>query len=120
MIDAAANLAKGTHASLGTFGTATLRPIDDLASAFYLTLEVWDRPGVLASVATVFGEHGVSIRSMEQEAAADDDALPDGSARLMFITHAAREADVRATLHALRGLDAVRSVGSVLRVIGQG
>ena len=50
----------------------------------------------------------------------DDDALPDGSARLMFITHAAREADVRATLHALRGLDAVRSVGSVLRVIGQG
>ncbi len=120
VIDAAANLAKGTHASLGTFGTATLRPIDDLASAFYLTLEVWDRPGVLASVATVFGEHGVSIRSMEQEAAADDDALPDGSARLMFITHAAREADVRATLHALRGLDAVRSVGSVLRVIGQG
>ncbi|MFZ4516901.1 MAG: homoserine dehydrogenase [Microthrixaceae bacterium] len=120
VIDAAANLAKGTHASLGTFGAATLRPIDDLASAFYLTLEVWDRPGVLAAVAAVFGEHGVSIRSMEQEAATDDDDLADGSARLMFITHAAREADVRATLHALRGLDVVRSVGSVLRVIGQG
>ncbi len=123
VIDAAANLAKGTHASLGTFGKALIRPIDDLASAFYVNLEVADRPGVLAAVAGVFGEHGVSIRSMEQESVdADGGAAPGsgGAARLIFITHAAREADLRATLHQLRTLDAVRSVGSVLRVIGPG
>lgn len=124
VIDAAANLAKGTHASLGTFAKADLRPIDELRSAFYLNLEVEDRPGVLATVAGVFGAHGVSIRSMEQEALVSDGAGDDGShgaggARLTFITHSAREADLRATLGELRGLDAVRSIGSVLRVIGQ-
>jgi len=126
VVDAAANLAKGTHASLGTFAKAVLRPIDDLASAFYINLEVDDRPGVLAAVAGVFGAHGVSIRSMEQEAvdggsgAVDAPAGSGGAARLTFITHSAREADVRATLHELRSLDAVRSIGSVLRVIGRG
>ena len=124
VVDAAANLAKGTHASLGSFTKGAIRPVDDLASAFYVNLEVADRPGVLAAVAGVFGEHGVSIRSMEQEAmdadAAGAPAGTGGAARLIFITHAAREADLRATLHQLRSLDAVRSVGSVLRVIGQG
>jgi homoserine dehydrogenase len=122
VVDAAANLAKGTHASLGSFTKAALRPIDDLASAFYVNLEVADRPGVLAAVAGVFGAHGVSIKSMEQESVGGDgagDGADDGSARLMFITHGAREADVRATLHELRSLDVVRSIGSVLRVIGR-
>ena len=48
---------------------------------------------------------------MEQEAMG-------GEARLVFITHVARERDLRATLADLRSLDAVRAVGSVLRVIG--
>jgi homoserine dehydrogenase len=118
VIDAAANLAKGTHASLGAFSKAVLRPIDNLASAFYVNLEVVDRPGVLSAVAGVFGDHGVSIRSMEQEAGGGGDPGA-GAARLMFITHRAREADIRATLHELRSLDVVRAVGSVLRVIGR-
>jgi homoserine dehydrogenase len=117
VVDAAANLAKGTHASLGSFGAARIRPIDDLSSPFYINLEVVDRPGVLATVAGVFGAHGVSIRSMEQESAEDGAATAPGAARLVFITHAAREADVRATLHELRTLDAVAAVGSVLRVV---
>ena len=116
VIDGAVNLAKGTSASIGSFGPAALRPVDDLRSAFYVNLEVLDRPGVLATVAGAFGDHGVSIRSMEQEAPDEDGAA--GTARLTFITHSAREADVRATLGELRGLDAVASVGSVLRVVG--
>ena len=70
-----------------------------------------DRPGVLAQVAGVFGEHGVSIRSMEQEGLGDE-------ARLIFITHRAREADVQATLRDLGALEAVDRIGSVLRVVG--
>ncbi|MHB1139866.1 MAG: ACT domain-containing protein, partial [Microthrixaceae bacterium] len=118
VVDAAANLAKGTHATIGTFGRADLRPVDDLVSPYYVNLQVRDEPGVLATVAGVFGAHRVSIRSMEQEGLPD--AESEDAARLIFITHAAREADVRATLHELRGLDAVTSVGSVLRVIGVG
>jgi homoserine dehydrogenase len=72
---------------------------------------VADRPGVLAAVAGVFGDHRVSIKSMEQEGLGDE-------ARLIFITHTATESDVQATLHDLRELDAVDRVGSLLRVIG--
>ena len=111
LIDAACNLRQGHAASIGALERARIAPIDDVTSAFYLNVEVDDRPGVLAQVATVFGEHGVSIRSMEQEGLG-------GEARLVFITHAARERDLRSTLQDLRSLDAVRSVGSVLRVIG--
>jgi homoserine dehydrogenase len=110
VIDAASNLTKRTHASVGTLVRAKLRSIDELSSPFYLNLEVADEPGVLAEVAGVFGQHEVSIRSMEQESLEQD-------ARLIFITHRAREADVQATLRELAQLDIVRSVGSVLRVV---
>jgi homoserine dehydrogenase len=110
VIDAAANLVKGTHASIGSLARCPIRSIDDLSSPFYLNLEVSDDAGVLATVAGVFGAHGVSIRSMEQEGLGDE-------ARLTFITHRAREADVRATLRELSRLDIVREVGSVLRVV---
>ena len=110
VIDAALNRHKGSHASVGQIGTARIRSIDEVESAYYLNLEVVDRPGVLAQVAGVFGDHGVSIRSMEQEGLGDE-------ARLIFITHRAREADVRATLRDLEALDAVDRIGSVLRVV---
>jgi homoserine dehydrogenase len=67
---------------------------------------------VLAEIATRFGRHGVSIKSMEQR------GLGAG-ARLVFITHRAREADLRATLDALRDVDVVQRVGSVIRVVGE-
>ncbi len=117
VVDAAANLSKGTHASLGTFAKAVVRPIDDLHYRYYVNIEVVDRPGVLAEVAGVFGSHAVSIRSMEQQALEDGAAAPE-AARLIFITHDAQESDVRATLRELAELDAVTTVGSVLRVIG--
>ena len=110
VIDAAANLRQSARSSLGTLSRARIRPIDEISSEYYLNVEVVDRPGVLAQVAGVFGTHGVSIRSMEQEGLGED-------ARLIFITHEAFERDVRATLDGLAKLDVVRSVGSVLRVI---
>jgi homoserine dehydrogenase len=110
VIDAASNLRRGTHSSIGTLSRARIRPIDDLVSAYYLSLDVADRPGVLAQVADVFGRHRVSIRSMEQIGL-------DTEARLIFLTHEATERDVQATLHDLRELDSVDRVGSVLRVI---
>jgi homoserine dehydrogenase len=111
LIDAAANLRKGAHASLGSLAKATIRPIDDARSEYYLNLEVADEPGVLAAVAATFGHHGVSIRAMEQE------GLGDG-ARLVFITHTATERAVQATLHDLRELDSVKRIVSMLRVVG--
>jgi homoserine dehydrogenase len=110
VIDAALNRHKGSHASVGQLGTAAIRSIDDVESAYYLNIEVLDRTGVLAQVAGAFGDHRVSIRSMEQEGLGDE-------ARLIFITHRAREADMRATLRDLEALEAVDRIGSVLRVV---
>jgi homoserine dehydrogenase len=112
LIDAALNRTKGSHASVGALGRARIRPIDEVETAYYLNLDVFDRPGVLAAVAGVFGQHDVSIRSMEQEGLG-------GEARLVFITHVAREAAVQATIRDLHHLDAVDRITSVLRVIGR-
>ena len=111
VIDAAHHLREGSRARSARRRIPDLRSIAELHSQYYLTLDVIDRPGVLASVASVFGEHRVSIRSMEQTGLS-------GEARLVFITHTALEADLSATLQALSELDSVERIGSVLRVIG--
>jgi homoserine dehydrogenase len=111
LIDASVNLRKGTHGSLGALARVPMRAIDETTAEYQLSLEVVDRPGVLHAVTGVFARHGVSIRAAEQEGLGDD-------ARLVFITHDAREADVQATLHDLRDLDVVKQVGGLLRVVG--
>ncbi|MGC9961871.1 MAG: homoserine dehydrogenase [Acidimicrobiales bacterium] len=111
VIDAAHHLREGSRGRSARRRAPDLRPIDELHSQYYLTLDVADRPGVLAAVASVFGDHHVSIRSMEQTGLS-------GEARLLFITHMALEADVMTTLQVLRGLDSVERIGSMLRVIG--
>jgi homoserine dehydrogenase len=111
LIDAATHLRAGGPGRTVPRGQVTTRPIEELRCAWYLNMDVLDKPGVLGEVATVFGEHGVSIRSMEQVGLGEE-------ARLIFLTHVAREGAVRATLEGLRGLDMVEHVGGVLRVAG--
>ncbi|MCU1355550.1 MAG: homoserine dehydrogenase [Acidimicrobiales bacterium] len=111
VVDAAVNLEKKTHATLLALTRRPIRPIDELQSSYYVNLDVVDRPGVLRAVAEVFERHGVSIRSLEQEGAGAD-------ARLIFITHQAREADVQSTLSDLSELDVIHHITSVLRVVG--
>ena len=112
VIDAAKNLVSGARgATVGTLARKPIRPIDEVESQFYLQLEVADQPGVLAGIAEQFGAHGVSIKSMQQAGIGDE-------ARLIFITHRAREADLRATIQSLRDVASVHKVGSVLRVMG--
>jgi homoserine dehydrogenase len=111
LVDASVNLRKNAHATLGSFAKARVKPIDETFAEYYVPLEVADRPGVLHAVTGVFAQHDVSIRAAEQDGLGDD-------ARLVFITHTAKEADVQATLRGLRDLEAVKKVGGVLRVIG--
>jgi len=110
LIDAARNRRSGAPAPPPRRGYVPHRPVADLRSAFYLSLDVVDRPGVLAAVATVFGDNGVSIKAMEQLGLGDE-------ARLIFLTHTAREGDVAKTIEELHELAAVDRVGGVLRVV---
>jgi homoserine dehydrogenase len=115
LLDAAYNLRSGRPGRTLTLRQAVVRSIDEVRSAYYLTLLVVDRPGVLHAVAGVLGRHRVSIRSMEQEA---DTEPSGGDARLVFVTHPALERDVQACLHELRQLDVVASIGGLIRVVG--
>ncbi len=110
VIDVARNLLQTARGAVESQHRAKdLRSIDELRTQYYVLLDVEDQAGVLAAVATAFGDHGVSIAQVWQEGASD-------SAQLVLITHRAREAALRATVEALSSVDSIRSVASVLRV----
>lgn len=94
-------------------GNGSVRDFSEVETQWYLRLEVKDAPGVLAQIATVFGTHQVSIRSVWQEGRGDD-------ATLLLITHNAREDDHRAAAGDLDKLEVVRQVAATIRVIGTG
>jgi homoserine dehydrogenase len=108
-------VAESTHANL------PILPISHVTTRYQITLSVVDEPGVLARIAALFSEHGVSIETVQQSVAGA--VVPGGSAlglgaTLVIGTHEASEADLAATVLELGGSDVVSSVNSVLRVEG--
>ena len=87
------------------------RPIGEARTRYAVAIEVQDRPGVLAAIATTFADNGVSIKAVRQ------DGVNDG-ARLNVRTHVATEANLSDTVEALRVLDGVNRVAGVTRVEG--
>ena len=110
VIDAAINLNKGAHATLGVLTKAKLLPMAQNSCEYLIPLEVADKPGVLHAVTGIFANNNVSIGAAEQ------DGIGSG-ARLVFLTHMASEAAVQACIAQLRNLDVVMHVGALLRVI---
>jgi homoserine dehydrogenase len=110
LVSVARNLLAGARGVGCTcFHERTIRPMEEMTGQYYILLRVEDRPGVLAEIASVFGESDVSIKSVWQEGSGED-------AQLVFITHRAREGPFQEAVAALRGLPAVVEVRSVLRV----
>ena len=81
-------------------------------SPLYVRMDVTDRPGVLAQIATCFGARGVSLRSMIQR------PLDESTASLVFLTHPTVADDANAALAAIASLDVSRTTPRVLRVLG--
>jgi homoserine dehydrogenase len=113
IVTAARALLSGEQpAALSARHARPLRSFDELIAQYSVRLSVADQPGVLAQIASVFGSQSVSIKSVWQEGTGD-------TAELVFITHAAREGAVQATVRALHQLPVVRDITSVLRVEGR-
>jgi homoserine dehydrogenase len=87
--------------------------IEDVETSYYLRMTVADQPGVLADIARVFADAGISIGSMIQQ---PSDA--DGSADLIFLTHQALERNINAAISRIEALAFVRSSVTRLRVEG--
>ncbi|OAE02276.1 homoserine dehydrogenase [Arthrobacter sp. OY3WO11] len=100
-----------------TTGQVAALPIDAAVTSYYIGLDVADQPGVLARIAQLFAEHGVSIEIMRQTIHRDAESNVE-SAELRIVTHRASEAALAATVEAVKGLDVINSVTSVLRVEG--
>ncbi|KUL40713.1 homoserine dehydrogenase [Actinoplanes awajinensis] len=112
IVAAARNKISGTRApSESNYAKLRVRPIGESLTRYHISLDVAERPGVLATVAGVFAQHEVSIATVRQSGRADD-------AKLVIVTHSAPDAALAATVEALAGLDIVRSIASVLRVEG--
>ncbi|WP_308468234.1 homoserine dehydrogenase [Rathayibacter soli] len=109
-------VAESTHANL------PILPISSITTRYQITLHVVDEPGVLARIAQVFSDHGVSVETLVQSAAIDRSAPGEppapATATLVIGTHQASEAALAATVAALRESDAVSAIASVLRVEG--
>lgn len=84
--------------------------VEDVESAFYIHMEVADRPGTLAAVAQVLGEEGASIKSVVQHGLGEN-------ARLVMVIHPLLESRLRAALARIGELDFLRSTPRAIRVI---
>ncbi|AMB57950.1 homoserine dehydrogenase [Microterricola viridarii] len=100
-------LGESTHSEL------PILDISSVSTRYSVTLEVTDEPGVLARIANVFAENGVSVELVEQSIRGDA-----GTATLVIGTHQAPEAALAATVDALSSNSVVTSVASVIRVEG--
>lgn len=78
--------------------------IDDLVTRAYIRFQVVERPGVLAAMSAVFADHNVSVHSVIQRGVGTEEA---DTVELVYVTHSAREGDLRATLADIAKLDNV-------------
>jgi homoserine dehydrogenase len=121
LVAVARNRMAGGHGPReSAYAELPIRPMGDTLTSYHISLEVADRPGVLARVAQVFAEHEVSIMVVRQTGRVPDGALAaNAGANLVIVTHAAPDAALRSTVDKLAGLDVVREVVSVMRVEGE-
>ncbi len=89
-----------------------IKPMQDVETRFFLRLVLADRPGVLAQIAEVLGNHGVSLARVLQT------NLREGDAELVLVTHGVRDGDMQLALTEISGLAATREIVTVLRVEG--
>jgi homoserine dehydrogenase len=101
---------RGPDAS--TYAGLPVMPMGETLTRYHVSLDVDDRPGVLAPVAEAFARHDVSIETVRQ-------ASRGHEAQLVIVTHTARDAALSATVRDLEALSVVRAVASVMRVEGE-
>ncbi|HEX4291021.1 MAG TPA: homoserine dehydrogenase [Trebonia sp.] len=113
LVAVARNRVTGTRGpEPSTYAELPVLPMGDTLTRYHVSLDVADRPGVLAPVAEAFARHGVSIQAVRQTSKGKE-------AQLIIVTHVARDAALATTVSELQALPVVRAVASVMRVEGE-
>ena len=89
-----------------------VKSVDNALTSYYISLQVEDKPGVLAQISQKIADNKVSIQTVRQDGLEND-------AQLVIRTHIALEKDLAKTLEALRNLDAVKEISDYMRVEGE-
>lgn len=113
VVDCARNILHGASGRVLCTCTDTARVMNmgEINTSSYVRMRVKDKPGVLGSIAMVFGTEGVSLASVHQEATDGD------VAEIVWVTHESRESALNAALHTIGDLPIVESIAARLRVV---
>ncbi len=113
VIDCARNIIHGSAGRVPCTcqGQAQVKLMAEVQTRAYLRMRVADRPGVLGTIATVFGEESVSIQSVIQESSQDN------IAEIVWIMHKGPEKNLQSALSCIRGLNIVKEICSMIRVV---
>lgn len=95
-----------------TYADLPIAPFGEVPTRFHIDMEVEDRVGVLGDLAKTFSNHGISLRTVRQ-------AEKDGHARLIVVTHTAKESELEATVEQIKNSDSVKKINSVIRLAGE-
>ncbi|MFK0401506.1 homoserine dehydrogenase [Microbacterium sp. NPDC090225] len=109
------HIAGGVGVGESTRANLPVVPIGHVTTRYQVTLEVADAPGVLATVAGLLSDGGVSVATIVQTVEGDEEP----TARLIIGTHRAAEQSLSAAVAALADSSVVERVVSVLRVEGE-
>lgn len=90
-----------------------IKPIGEVSAKYYLRMQVLDKPGVLAGIAGVFGDHDVSLATVLQK-----NGSHTGAAELVLITHAVKEKHIQDALSVLKKMPITKSIENIIRVEG--
>ena len=90
----------------------SLCPIDDIETRYYVRLVVQDKPGVLAQISSILGEHRISIASVIQKEGYES----DGTASLIIVTHIASEKNMQFAMKEIDALHVVKGASQLIRI----
>lgn len=112
VIDAARNIQYGCSGRIGCtcYKTIPIKKMEDTFNSYFLRIQVRNRPGVLASIAAVFGNNQVSIAQIVQKKAVKD------RAELVVITDSVCEKNMRDSVTILEGMSIIKEISSIIRV----
>jgi homoserine dehydrogenase len=92
-------------------------PVGQVRTKYYLRLIVKDKPGVMAGIAGILGNHQVSLASVIQKRTLE--ISEDIMAEIVLITHQVLEQDMRDALTVIKDLSVLGSIENVIRVEGE-
>ena len=112
LVAVARNRVSGSRgAGESAYADLAIQPMGRVVTRYHVSLDVADRPGVLAAVASAFADNGVSIQTVRQEGRGD-------AATLVLVTHTAPDEALASTVERLSKYEFIRRTGSVMRVVG--